>query len=70
MNAAYDATYSRTPEGRASELIWAADRLVAELQRLRLDPSVKRAEAVTRHLHGMARTASLLTVALSQEVCA
>lgn len=70
MNAAYDATYSRTPQGRATELVWACDALAEALQHLRLDPTVERAEAVTRHLHGMARTASLLTVALSQEVCA
>ncbi len=64
------APYARTPEGRATELIWACDALAEALQHLRLDPTVERAEAVAAHLHAMHRAARVLAEALGREVCA
>jgi hypothetical protein len=60
------ATPDRTPQVRVAELLTAADALVAALQRLQLDPTPGRAEAIAAHLHAMHRAAGILAIALGE----
>lgn len=60
------ATHDRTPQARIAELVAAGDALAAALQRLQLDPTPGRAEAIAAHLHAMHRAAGILAIALGE----
>lgn len=61
----FGLTFDLSPETRACDLSFAADRLRGDMIRLLRDPSVERADAIAWHLAEMRRSVLVLAYDLA-----